>query len=296
MRNLILILTTIAFLGCQIPKTKTNPVQINGFGFLTDISKRKIENKELVEIVKTLARNESVNDEDAEATLEIYKNRIDYFIERSGVAETSDEAGNTSIRKYLSLMLQHENLRAKVSDITSQSVYRQAVETFEGKIEDGQVNTVPAGNLVANYLTAFHQTVAKDNREIFNKEIGRQLNAGRINILRAYEQISVEIKENKRRASTESQTNAKLFLDNLKIYDEQLPNEEKILTANGRLISIDGTSETIKNRLLQLMSGGAADSGLKNKSAARQAANNVYKQISLTILDLSVTVKDYNPY
>lgn len=214
------------------------PADFNGLGSLSSLKSKSLVENQVTKVIKTLNKQQRVNDEDADVMLDVYKRYTSKFLNPPTIISDSDGVvSNEDVENYLSLILQHDNLRNEVSEITQQIITREIKRT--ARFGESEITRLGenAGNLASNYVNAYNQTAAKNRAE---KRIapGNQQGRNKISVVDGYEQAAIGITENKKESITaKEKDNSENFFNDLRQYNDSLSTDWKILDSNGKLIA-----------------------------------------------------------
>jgi hypothetical protein len=246
------------------------PVEIERLGSLPSLNNKDLNENDLVKVLKTVSSKQYVNNEDAAAMLEIYERNIKLFSEISSQNTAEAEA-------YLMLILKHEDLRNEAEQIT----YKEAIRILSQRLEFSESNsgTNKAGEFIAVFMNAYLQDDVsrfdkiqtedfKDKKYIENQGATKRI------VLRSYEQIANGIVSGQIKASSEQKLKAIDFLKDLKIYNEELADDEKILDSNGRLLDSDTVNKNQKPNMDNVVIG-LGNSNMKNEQKGVEASKQM---------------------
>ena len=288
MKRIIILLMLTLCVGCPFPKTEPKPVEIDGLGSLSSLSNKEIKPYELAEIIRSTTKEKTVNEADARTMLEIYRRNTDEFYNSSLRSALNDkQLGALEIKDYLTLMLRHENLRGEVQAIT----FDKAENLIKNRIEFANENSAAIGNnagvLIQVFTNAYKNVI--DDDESIRKKLNDINARKKVILLFAFETAASE-KVNNQTLTKEEKEKAAKFLSNLREFNEQLPETEKILDANGRLINaVNATPDQLEN--FQNAVSGGSNSRMKDQIKARQLAEEMQKVMGETANRMGIDPK-----
>ena len=260
MKKLVLITLMCISVSCNQIKewNKPKPVKIDGLGSLSMIKNKDLSENEFNKLLKTTSKLNYVREEDADAMFEIFKQNILQFYEISKVQLKSNEkADYNDVKMYLQLIIIYEKLRQPVEETVWQKSKQILKE--EANFANPKSNTATSvGNFISLYFSAFQETIIneKNVKELLEKKKGEILDKINFVSLQIFEEKAKEIIENSE-AGKEQQTKAAKFLEDIKIYNQAMPADEKILDANGKLVDpfAPTTNGGQRNNLVNLAQG-----------------------------------------
>ena len=218
----ILLLTAIFLNGCQQLSNLTTPkpVEIDGLGSLSSIKDIKLNENQLLTVIKQVIKKKRVNRDDAQAMTEIYKQNDNQFLKASGRAiDSTDILSTKDVENYLALILQHESLRDDVNQTTQIIIIKEIKNSVNfDKPENSRIGE-NVGNLAGSYVNAYNRAIAKNSEEK-RDALDNQQGINKVNIVNGFEQAAFEETD---------KTNAEQFLNDLKEYNDSLPAKSKIL-------------------------------------------------------------------
>jgi predicted metal-dependent hydrolase len=299
MRNLALLLLLLFFssiIGCQFPDSKAKPVSINGLGSLALINNKKLSSEDYNKLLKEISKLKRVNEQDAQAMLEIFKQNTPFFSNTSHNTISDEKiADSRDIEHYLKLIMDYEQLRKPVEEIIYQEAKRmlmQRVDFLNPKNNAGSF----VGQCMKAYLKAFSQTLEtnKDKERMLDEQEGRTKDLINFLALETFEEKAQETVSNNQANKKEKET-AKQFLENVEIYNESLPVNKKILDANGRLIEPDAQTTNGGQRVaMNSLAQGAID--YNNKPQAEEASRRIGNLVRPTAAEIRNEIKGaYKP-
>lgn len=226
---------------------KPKPVNVDGLGSLPALADRQLTEAELARVAEAAGEQKRVGEEDARAMAEIYKRQTKYFARASAVGERAERLlDKYDVELYLGLLLQHESLRKQIWETTATQIVASIYGwvSFEDR-ENGSVGS--AGNLAAAYHNAYNKTVAKDDERMRDDDYQRMQADNGAAVVTAFERAAHEFIDGGRNVTNEQKENAERFLQALKIYNNSLPANERVLN-NGRLIDFRSNAATRQQR------------------------------------------------
>jgi hypothetical protein len=245
----LMIIFTLLTGGCEKigDSFRAKPVEIEGLGSLSALAQRDLSEKELAKTVETVAAQNRVTEEDSRAMLEIYKRQTVYFAEGSGrTLRVENILDEYDVEPYLRLLMAHEPLREELQKATIAEIIDQI--TGSVSFEEKEKNTVAsAGFLAAVYHNAYGKTIAKSDEKLWEESYNKTQATNEAAVVAAFERAAHKYIVGGRGAGELQKTNARQFVEALKIYDESLPSE-KILDSGGRLVDLqNATPQQIAN-------------------------------------------------
>jgi hypothetical protein len=274
--------------GCPINDlTKPKPVEIDGLGSLQANSQKSLKEEELTKIVETVVKQKRVGDEDARAMLEIYKRQMEYFVRASAFAEKSENhLEKHDVEEYLGLILQHENLREEARRVTEERIIDALAGWISFDESDEKGMSGAAASLAAAYHNAYNEAVAKDDKQLREENFGKTHAANNASVVAAFERAARQFLGGQRQASPKQKENAEKFVEALEIYNESLPENEKILDRNGRLIDLSAANALQKARMTDIFGKIARADSDPNATALDKALNLLNNRMKPTFSEL----------
>lgn len=276
--------------GCrQISElTKAKPVEIDGLGLLCEVGKRELKYDELVKVVKTVTKEKFAADEDVRAMFEIYKRQTGEFYDAATIYLRSEkEIDAIDVEKYLTTLLRHENLRAEVQAVT----FDESEKQLESKIEFADENSVYFGNNAGTFIKVFtdaYKTAVNDDK-VWEEKAHDIYIWKKVILLKAFEAAATAEVSNAN-STKEEKDKAGQFLKDLRDFNEQLPDDEKILDANGRLINAtNAASDRLEN--FQNAVNGTVNSSMKDPAKAKLPVSRLQKAMGGTAKSMGIDAK-----
>ncbi len=256
---------------------KPLPVEIAGIGALSSLKDRELDEKQLTAVVKTVVEKNAVSEEDAAAAAAIYERQMPRFLDACASSQQTDGViSRADVESYLALILRHQDLQAKIGAITTDAVVKTIAEKTNFSGEDLAIG--PAGYLQATYYNAYSRTTAKNDEK---SRVEKYVAIGTANMLAsltASERAAQEIVNDKRKNVNDPQKKqAAEFLRDLKIYNDALPDKEKILDDGGRLLNFQKASDSQTTRMIDIVLNNTATIN-ENKEEVIKAVNRVNKK------------------
>ncbi|MBC7795776.1 MAG: hypothetical protein H7Z37_02760, partial [Pyrinomonadaceae bacterium] len=221
MKQLLVVLTLIVFgANCQQLSSliKPKPVVINGLGSLSELSKRKLDSAELAKTVQSVTKRKAVNETDALAMLEIYRNHTEDFYGGSISSGIIDEAiGTKDVENYLALMLSQKDLRRETERITFSECSKRLLERFKS-IEDAEIGS-NVGAFIGVLLRAYKKVFDGENDEQGQDKAGEINAAKKIILLTAFESAATAKVNGQTPATNEEKAKAAEFLKDLRDFN-----------------------------------------------------------------------------
>ena len=282
-----------ALSGCQFigESFKPKPVNIDGLGSLQSLQDRELNRKNLSKLLKATSQLKRVNQTDAQAMLNIFKKNISHFFDASQNAVTDNtNAESQDVEYYLELIMDYEQFKNPIEEIAWQESRRRLLQKIDFLNPKSNAGSV-VGQFLSVYAKAFTQasgtnknkeTILEDKENVTNFQT-------KVLTLRVFEEKAYE-KVNNSQSDKEEKNIAKQFIENIKIYNEAMPADEKILDTSGRLI--DPNAPTInggQRAALNSLALGSID--YENKPQAEEASRQVGNIVRPTANEIRYEVK-----
>jgi hypothetical protein len=289
MRKLIIItFGLLMYCGCQtIQQIRADraPVEIDGFGSLALIKDRSLDYKQLEKVILAVAERQSVSQEDAQVLTKIYnRHAIDFIEATSHAGPRRDYASAGDAEQFLALILRHENTRDEVRKATEKAFVDSVAENVRFEATEGVI--VVEGSLLAVYHNAYNRAVAGSNEKLRDDNYNRTMDFISFAAVVAFERAARVISTGQRAdASDERKKRAADFLQDLKIYNDALPPDDRILDADGQLLSLETLDDKHGSEVIGIIRGSLTIID-KNKEA-KDALDRLNRRIFPTYEQLS---------
>lgn len=291
MRNLAFLLLVVFCIGsCRLPNFEAKSVTINGLGSLQSLGNKQFTENELALLLKETDKLPQVNEQDARVMLQIFNLNTRRFFNASQNPVFPEAAGFRDIAKYLKLVMDYEQLREPVEEAMWRESKRMLMQEIDFRNLQGNTGEF-VGQFISVYAKAFTQTVETDkNREnLLEDKENKTLFLTRILTLKVFEEKAEQIVNNGQ-ANNEEAVIVKQFLENIKTYNEAMPNDEKILDRSGRLVEPNAPTTSAGERAaLNNLALGTID--YKNKPQAEEASRQVGNIVRPTAETIELKVK-----
>jgi hypothetical protein len=226
---LFLLLILMVSVSCQSQSSKNNSSLsgLDKIDFLQTLKDKNLDGKELIKTIKEVNKYGQVSKSDAEIMVSIYSNHKKEFLIASNISNQSEELFTADdVSKFLGLILKHRELIDDVRQIT-----RQIASENDEKI---------AKNLIVIYIAAKTNALETLNNseqtDIAPQDtVNRLKRTNTMALVQTFELSAYKRVSGQETATPEQLERSKKFLSALKIYNNQLKEDEKILNKEGRL-------------------------------------------------------------
>ena len=272
MRKLTITLLFLAFTfsGCRFisQSFEPKPVNIDGLGSLQSLQDKQLTDEEFSKVIKTLGKENRVNEKDAYAMLRMFHRHIRYLFDASQLSlESEKNVGSKDVKQFLRLIFVYKEMNEPI---------REAIMNESRRIIEETVNFTNPENNVGSSVGRFQQiyveaSIDNKNKESINDFVMVMNSDNQLMVLHAVEQAAYE-KISKLSINDEQKSIVQAFIDDIRIYNDSLPANAKILDSNGRLKDTRTADIDSLRAMIRLSQGGIED---KTKPEAERASGKV---------------------
>ncbi len=254
---LFLFLILIANSNCQTQfnNDKSNSIPVVEIDLLKSVNIKTLVPTKLTEIVKFVVKQERVNESDAKILADIFSEHSKLFLDASNRNADSETTLTASdVGSFLTILLEHPQ---------SVAIIKQSIKKIILENDEQTTKTIAMQYVLAKSKTKKIDT-SPQNTEVTMSDVLRKLKTtNTLTLLQAFELDEYAIATGKKPADPEKKKKAIQFISDLKTYNNELKDDEKILDNDGRSINFGEMSEKQINSVENLFRANIETKGKK---------------------------------